>query len=142
MKLCALDFNSFRHFQINWTFLRLSLRRVCSSDICRSTDISSRFFYVNLCIHSINYMVLCHTYSTNSSAAFTYFRHVGELTYFHIGVPSSILWIDSNCTWTESIIFWDSESGARFASRHPRRVSRAINTIAVEVPRTVMLFSN
>ena len=57
MNLCFVDFKSFRHFQNNWTFLRLSVRRVCSFDIWRSTDISSGFLNVNLCVHSINHMV-------------------------------------------------------------------------------------
>jgi hypothetical protein len=73
------------------------------------------------------------TYSANRSAALTNFRHVGVLTHFHRENLMSISYIHSICVWTESIILWGSESGARLGSRHPSRVSRATNAIAAKI---------
>lgn len=78
-----------------------------------------------------------YTYSINSFPAFTNFRHVGELTYFHTGILVSITYKHSKSISIEFIIFWFSESGARSPSKQPRRLSRAINTTAVRTKRNV-----
>jgi hypothetical protein len=94
-----------------------------------------RFWYIELCLGAVSQinLFLFSTYSTNRFAALTYFRHVGVLTNFHTGSFISILYTHSLCVWRQFIALWGSESGSRLGSRHPSRVSRAMNAIAAKI---------
>jgi hypothetical protein len=100
-------------------------------DVSTISTIEHSKHFKEFCLQALYQINLCYTHSNEASETLTNFRHVGELTYFHAGNLVSILCKESKSVCTESIIFWGSESGARFASRLPSRVSRAIYTIAV-----------